>query len=94
MSILVENNNFDEIQSNKIKKERCYVKGCKEIIDLVNRHECRKCKNIYCLYHRVYESHNCEVFMKEQKEDNLKSIKDKFLLQNKILKDLKKEFIK
>ncbi len=95
MSVLVENNNFVEIQSFKVKKQKCFVKGCKEIIDLVNKHECNKCKKIHCLYHRVYESHNCSVFLDQQKKEEniLQKQRQKIILQNKLLKDLKKEFL-
>ena len=97
MSVLVDSYNYSNVSivnDINIIKEKCNVKGCKEVIDLVNRHQCQKCKKIHCLFHRIYESHNCEVFLKESKKDIFKDIKKKFQLQNKLLNDLKKEFIK
>jgi hypothetical protein len=80
-------------KSKKIKK--CNFNGCKEIMDLVNRHTCIKCGITHCMFHRVYEAHECKIFINEQKskENTLKKQNEKIREQNKLLAELKKEFI-
>jgi predicted nucleic acid binding AN1-type Zn finger protein len=52
--------------------------------------ECKKCHNKYCLDHRLYESHDCEIFKNEEKINELDILRNKISLQNSIIKDLKK----
>ncbi len=89
--------NKNIINENKpIKIKKCNFNGCKEIMDLANRHTCNKCGITYCMYHRVYESHECKIFLQEQKsqENELIIQHEKKIQQNKLLAELKKEFIK
>ena len=83
-------------KENKPKKiKKCNLNGCKEIMDLVNRHTCNKCGITHCMSHRVYEAHECKVFLNEQKSQENTLIKqhEKIKEQNKLLAELKKEFI-
>ncbi len=71
--------------------KKCKYKICKTHLDLVNSMECNKCHNYYCLDHRLYEAHNCHVFMNETKINELDIIKEKMFLQNQIIMSLKKD---
>ncbi len=103
MSVLVDkpiseisliNSNYINQTSNKIKK--CNFKGCKEVMDLANRVQCNKCNIYHCMFHRVYEAHNCTVFLDEQKkqENSLVKEREKLIKQNNLLKELAKKYIK
>lgn len=95
--ISLENSNRQlPAKDKKIKIKKCNFNGCKEIMDLANRHTCNKCGITHCMFHRVYESHDCTVFIKEQKlqENALIKQHEKIIQQNKLLAELKKEFIK
>ena len=64
-------------------------------MDLANRHTCNKCGITHCMSHRVYEAHECKVFLNEQKsqENTLVKQHEKIKEQNRLLAELKKEFI-
>lgn len=53
----IENNIFEEQPSLKKPKKRCNHPECSKKIKLTDV-ECR-CKNIYCIKHRLPENHNC-----------------------------------
>jgi len=40
-------------------KERCPVKGCKELLGLINSTVCNRCKLKVCLAHRFEDAHQC-----------------------------------
>lgn len=46
---------------SKTKKNRCYYINCVKKINIVDTlsSEC-KCKQVYCLSHRLPERHNCQ----------------------------------
>lgn len=103
MSVLVDKYNdlsnifMDKMNISKHPKiKKCNFKGCKEIMDLANRIECNKCHIFHCMSHRVYEAHDCKVFELEQKkqENSLDKMRKKMEIQNKLIADLKKEYIK
>jgi len=103
MSVLVDkpiseipfvNSNY--INNIPIKIKKCNYKGCKEIMDLANRVQCNKCQIYHCMFHRVYEAHNCKVFLEEQKkqENSLVKEREKLIKQNNLLKELANKYIK
>lgn len=87
----------NKLESSKKPKKikKCNFNGCKEIMDLANRHTCNKCGITHCMFHRVYESHECKIFLNEQKsqENTLIKQQEKIKEQNKLLAELKKEYI-
>jgi hypothetical protein len=69
--------------------KKCNFKLCKVKMDLVNCMECKKCHNKFCLDHRLFEAHNCEVFKNEHKINELEILRNKMTIQNDIIKSLK-----
>ena len=88
----------EEININytESKLKKCPIKGCKDKLNLINRFQCNKCLITHCLYHHIYEAHNCPIFNKEQsnKENLIEKEKDKIKKVNNLMAKLKTEFIK
>lgn len=56
-----------KMDSKKIKKPVCAMKGCKKKIGIV-KYSCN-CGKIFCVKHKLAESHNCTYdFQKEGKK--------------------------
>jgi len=45
--------------------KKCNYNNCKIKIGLVNSFTCQKCNNNYCSKHRLFEDHNCDIFLDE-----------------------------
>jgi hypothetical protein len=71
------------------KLKKCNLKICKTKMDLVNCMECTKCHEKFCLEHRLFEAHDCDVFKNEVKINELDIFKNKMKLQNEIITSLK-----
>lgn len=59
---MAENNMKNTLK--KIKKPRCAFIGCRTKLTLLDM-EC-KCKNKYCIIHRLPENHNCKYDFKTE----------------------------
>ena len=57
-------------KKKKTKKLRCSFEGCRKKLSLLDL-EC-KCKNKYCLIHRLPENHNCSFDFKTEGKISIK----------------------
>eukprot|EP00922_Rhytidocystis_sp_ex-Travisia-forbesii_P007013 GHVS01010255.1.p1 GENE.GHVS01010255.1~~GHVS01010255.1.p1 ORF type:complete len:232 (+),score=28.03 GHVS01010255.1:51-698(+) len=40
---------------------KCPVNGCREKLTAISRFECKRCRTVVCMRHRLPEDHHCEV---------------------------------
>lgn len=78
--IIIQDNMEKPNKKRKIKKPRCSFIGCNTKLSLLDL-EC-KCKNKYCLLHRLPEDHNCSYDFKTEgklliKKNNPTIVNDK-----------------
>jgi len=61
--------NSSQDNSKQKKKKRCFFKGCKKKITLLD-FSC-KCEHIFCRVHRMPENHDCSFDHKQEALNNL-----------------------
>lgn len=51
--------------SSVVRKPKCPVRGCKELLTFSNKYSCDSCRKVVCLRHRFPSEHACGIKTKE-----------------------------
>ncbi|EAS06423.1 AN1-type zinc finger protein (macronuclear) [Tetrahymena thermophila SB210] len=79
---------------NAHKAPKCPVKGCKNVLSIVNEFTCEICKTRVCLTHRYEDAHECKSSKnnKDEKKSQNKEQKPAIEIQSKQEKPKKTSF--